>query len=205
MSKPFLEISIERTFEKELSNLELIEKIGKAFKLLYKKDYKIFDLKDDSYVRIDFESKEDFKKIYERSFSFYVYIFENFLDNNIEFQEIFQNKTELNELDELGELVDNPSENYIVLRYKTNFINPIRQYLGFTTRVNRYFGAKVINEELHDGYLRFLHTKEDFETLLTPGDVRSGWEEYFNIKQIDLEHPQIKEFFIIVEKWKKLF
>jgi hypothetical protein len=147
MSKPFLEISIERTLEKELSILELIEKIGKAFKLLYKKDYKINDLKDDSYVRIDFESKRDFKKIYEKSFSFYVYVFENFLDNNLDFHKLFKEKKGKN---------DNSLENYMVLRYKTNHINPIRQYLGFTTRVNKYFGAKVINEELHDGYLRFL-------------------------------------------------
>ena len=195
MSNPFLEISIERTFEKEKSILELIEKIGKAFKLLYKKDYKIFDLKDDSYVRIDFESKEDFKKNYEKSFSFYIYVFENFLDNNIEFQSIFQERKGKN---------DSSSENYIVLRYMTNYILPIRQYLGFTTRVNNIFGAKVINEELHDGYLRFLHTKEDFETLLTPGDVRSGWEDFFTIKQIDLDHPQIKEFFKVIEKWEEL-
>ena len=97
MSKPFLEISIERTLEEKLSILELVEKIGKAFKLLYKKDYQIFDLKDDSYVRITFTSKKDFKKIYEKSFSFYVYVFENFLDNNLEFQAIFQEKQRKND------------------------------------------------------------------------------------------------------------
>ena len=196
MSKPFLEISIERTLEKDLSILELIEKIGKAFKLLYKKDYKIFDLKDDSYVRIDFESKKDFEKIYEKSFSFYVYVFENLMDNNLEFQSLFQ---------EIMENVNNSLENYIVLRYKTNFINPIRQYLGFTTRVNQYFGSKVINEELEDGYLRFIHTKMDFEAMLVPGDIREGWEEFFKIKKIDLDHPQIKEFFKVIEKWEELF
>ena len=196
MSKPFLEISIERTFEKELSIFELVDKIGKAFKLLYKKNYKIFDLKDDSYVRIDFESKRDFEKIYEKSFSFYIYVFENLIDNNLEFQSLFQERKGKEE---------NLSENYIVLRYKTNCIYPIRQYLGFTTRVNNIFGAKVINEELHDGYIRFLHTKEDFETLLTPGDVRSGWEDFFNIKKIDLDHPQIIEFFNVIEKWENFF
>ena len=196
MVKPFLEISIEQTLEKKLSILELIEKIGKAFKLLYKKDYKIFDLKDDSYVRVDFETKRDFEKIYEKSFSFYVYVFENFLDNNLEFQSLFQ---------ERNEKKDNSKENYMVLRYKTNNVNPIRQYLGFTTRVNKYFGAKVINEELYDGYLRFLQTKVDFETLLVPGDIREGWEEYFKLKKIDLDHPQIKEFFKVIEKWEELF
>lgn len=194
--KPYLEISIERTYEKELSILELIEKIGKAFKLLYKKNYKIFDLKDDSYVRIDFESKRDFERIYEKSFSFYVYVFENFIDNNEAFQSIFRDKK--------GNKKNKP-ENYIVLRYKTNFINPIRQYLGFTTRINKIFGSTVINEELQDGYIRFVNTKEDFEALLVPGDVRQGWVDFFKIKKIDLDLPQIKEFFKIVEKWKKLF
>ncbi len=194
--KPFLEISIERTFEKELSILELVVKIGKAFKLLYKKNYKIFDLKDDSYVRIDFESKMDFEKIYEKSFSFYVYVFENFIDNNKAFQSIFRDKK--------GNKNKKP-ENYIVLRYKTNFINPIKQYLGFTTRVNKIFGSTVINEELADGYLRFVNKKEDFEALLVPGDVRQGWVDFFKIKKIDLDLPQIKEFFKVVEKWKKLF
>ena len=196
MSKPFLEISIERTFEEKLSILELVEKIGKAFKFLYHKDYKIFDLKDDSYVRIDFESNKDFKKIYEKSFSFYVYAFENFLDNNLEFQSLFQDRKGKN---------DNSSENYIVLRYKTNYVHPIRQYLGFTTRVNKYFGAKVINEELEDGYLRFVNTKMNFYALLVPGDIASGWESFFKIKKIDLNHPQIKEFFKVIEKWEELF
>ena len=196
MIKPFLEISIERTLEKELSILELVKKIGKAFKLLYKKDSEIFDLEDKSYVRIDFESSSDFEKIYEKSFSFYVFVFENFIDNNLEFQSIFQERKGKD---------DNSLENYLVLRYKTNNINPIRQYLGFTTRVNKIFGAKVINEELYDGYLRFLQTKEDFETLLVPGDIREGWEEFFKIKKIDLDHPQIKEFFKVIEKWEELF
>jgi len=101
--------------------------------------------------------------------------------------------------------VENSTENYIVLRYKTNHINPIRQYLGFTTRVNNYFGAKVINEELDDGYLRFVHTGMDFEALLVPGDIREGWEDFFRIKKIDLNHPQIIEFFKIIEKWEELF
>ncbi|MHA1561533.1 MAG: hypothetical protein ACTSPA_05355 [Promethearchaeota archaeon] len=174
----------------------MIEKIGKAFKLLYKKNYTIFDVKDDSYVRIDFESKRDFEKIYEKSFSFYVYVFENFIDKNNAFQSIFRNKKRNKK---------NQPENYIVLRYKTNFINPIKQYLGFTTRVNKIFGSTVINEELQDGYIRFVYTKEDFEALLVPGDVGSGWEEFFKIKNIDLEHPQIKEFFKVIEKWEELF
>ena len=196
MIKPFLEISIERTLEEELSNLEILKKIGKAFKLLYKKNPEIIDLGVKSYLRINFHTRSDFEKIYERSFSFYVFIFENFVDNNLEFQSIFQENT--------GN-VDNSDENYLVLRYKTNCINPIRQYLGFTTRVNKIFGAKVINEELYDGYLRFLQRKEDFETLLTPGDIREGWEEFFKIKKIDLNHPQIKEFFNVVKKWEELF
>ncbi|MHA1476146.1 MAG: hypothetical protein ACTSPA_10305 [Promethearchaeota archaeon] len=194
MIKPFLEISIEQTFEEKLSILELIKKIGKAYKLLYKKDFEIFDLEDKSYVRIDFKSIRDFEKIYESSFSFYVYAFENFLDKNEDFKSIFQNKKEKKR-----------TGNYIVLRYKTNYVNPIRQYLGFTTRVNKYFGAKVINEELEDGYLRFVHTKVDFEALLVPGDVHSGWEAFFKIKKIDLNHPQIKEFFNVIKKWESKY
>ena len=196
MIKPFLEISIERTLEEEISYLEMLKKIGKAFKILYKKDTEIVDLGDKSYLRVNFESRSDFEKIYERSFAFYVFIFENFIDNNIEFQSIFQ--------ENMGD-IDNSVENYLVLRYKTNCINPIRQYLGFTTRVNKIFGAKVINEELYDGYIRFLQRKEDFETLLTPGDIREGWEEFFKIKKIDLDHSQIKEFFKVIEKWEELF
>ena len=196
MIKPFLEISIERTLEEEISNIEMLKKIGKAFKLLYKKDAEIVDLGGKPCLRINFKSRTDFEKIYEKSFSFYVFIFENFVDNNLEFQSIFQENTEN---------VDNSEENYLVLRYKTNCINPIKQYLDFTTRVNKIFGAKVINEELYDGYLRFLQRKEDFETLLTPGDIREGWEEFFKIKKIDLDHPQIKEFFKVIEKWEEIF
>ncbi|RKX80735.1 MAG: hypothetical protein DRP58_12785, partial [Spirochaetes bacterium] len=114
-----------QTTEKEKSlKLEIIEKIKRAFKLLYKKESKILYLGNESYLRIDFESERDFEKIYEKSFSFYVYIFENFLDNNHEFQAIFKDNLEKKE---------ETIENYLVLRYKTNYIYPIKRYLGFTT------------------------------------------------------------------------
>ncbi len=200
MDSPFLEISIESTLEKSISESAFINRISKAYKSLYGKDSEIHHINKKLSVRINFDSIADFDKIYEVPYSMYVYLFDNFLNGNDDFEKLFLKNNSLNNSD-----VDGSDENYLVLRYHTNCISPMRRYYGFTSRVNQIFGAKVVNEEIMDGFLRFIKTKNDFEALLTPGDIETGWKERFKLQNIDLTHPLVLTFFDHVREWKNLW
>ena len=149
-------------------------------------------------IHVEFPSKEAFAKIYERQYSMYVFLFDEFLQENLTISSLFSewlNKP--NHTNEYGTF-----ENYLVLRYRTNCLEIMRQFYEFSAKINKFFGSRIINEELVDGYLRFIHTKEDFEILLLPGNVEEAWEATFKIRGADLDHPLIQKFFATIRKWK---
>ncbi|XEO75516.1 hypothetical protein WKT22_00534 [Candidatus Lokiarchaeum ossiferum] len=198
METPFLEISVEHTLEKSMSIYEILSQISVAFEVLYKKDANIIEQGGIFCVRIDFDSTLDFEKIYEQPYSLYTFLFDNFINGNDEFEKLFSEDTS-NQIPNKNGL----EENYLVLRYRTNCIAPMRNYYGFTSHVNKIFGDKVINEEIVDGYLRFIQTKTDFKALLAPGDVETGWKKRFERRKVDLNHPLIQEFFEKVKEWNE--
>ncbi|MHA1522049.1 MAG: hypothetical protein ACTSRK_17880 [Promethearchaeota archaeon] len=183
----FLEISVDSTAEKNLTELELLEQVSHAFKDLYGKNCRMIENNGKSCVRIEFPSQEAFAKIYEKPYSMYVFIFEEFLQNNLSIENLFagaqSSKSVENENDE------EPEENYLVLRYRSNCVEPMRQYYEFTAKINKFFGAVVLNEQLLDGYLRFISTKKDFEILLLPGDMILKFYYYLVIWKVHGEKP----------------
>lgn len=198
MESPFLEISIEQTSEKSISEHEIISRIAAAFQILYGTDAKVVENGDSFHVSINFNSISDFEKIYEKPYSMYTFLFDHFINENVEFENLFLDAQSSSTLP-----VAEEEKNYLVLRYRTNCITPMRRYYGFTVHVNKIFGDKVINEEIADGYLRFLKTKVDFEALLVPGDVETGWKKRFEMRKVDTNHPLILEFFNKVREWKQ--
>lgn len=194
----FLEISIDATQEKKLSKLEILGKIGAGFRKLYGKNYQLISKDENPYIRVDFPNQKAFEKIYEKPYSMYVFIFEEFVQENLSIENLFANSS----LQKSVKFQEEQEENYLVLRYKSNCLEPMRQYYEFTEKVNKFFGSKVYNEELYNGYLRFINTKEDFEILLLPGDMKHAWRETFKIRKVDENHPLIQKFFSSIEKWK---
>ena len=200
MESIFLEMSIENTKEKEIPQKELIELIGIAYNEIYRKSTNAIQKGSKWVLRIEFPSQKDFAAIYEKSFNMYVYLFDNFIAHYPEFENLFNNHK--NHQGNLPDEVD--LTNYMTLRYRTNCIFPIRQYFGFATRVIKIFGSQVVNEEIADGYLRFINTKADFLALLQPVDLMEDWKGKFKLRKVDLDHPLIIEFFKILEKYLSL-
>ena len=58
-----------------------------------------------------------------------------------------------------------------------------------------------MNEEIEDGYLRFIRTKEDFIALLQPADILEDWEKIFKMRKVDLDHPLSIEFFKFLKEY----
>ena len=86
----FLEISIDSTLERALTELELLEQVSHGFKKLYGKNCRTIENDGKPCVRIDFPSQQAFAKIYEKSYSMYVYIFEQFVQENLSIENLFE-------------------------------------------------------------------------------------------------------------------
>ena len=94
-------------------------------------------------------------------------------------------------------------ENFFIFHYKTNNVEPMRRNYLLTTKMNNFMGQRIAFEEIDSRFLRFIHTKNYFESMLVMNTRREGWEEYFQSKKISLTHPTILAFFEIVAKWEK--
>lgn len=197
MDSPYLEILIEKTLEKSLSEYQLMTQISDAYRYLYNKIVEIRKENQRFFIHIPFESISEFNKLYENVFSMYSFIYDNFLFGNVEFKKLF-NSDGFSEPVHMEEV----SEFYLILKYRTNYVFPLRRYYRLTSPVNQLLGDNIVEEEIADGFLRFIKTRIDFDALLTPGDVENGWKERFKKRNIDLNHPLVKNFFQTVQDWK---
>lgn len=191
---PFLEIHIDSTLETSKTHNELVREIGNAYQTMYSKSVSYMQNQNLEFIRVDFETKSEFEAVFESSFNFYAFIFDNFLVKYPDFPKLFQ---------KCQDHSHKQHKNYIVLRYKTDYITPLRRYYGFTSRVNLLFGSNVMNEEIEDGYLRFIRTKIDFLHLIQPVGIQADWEHLFKIRQVSLKHPLVKAFFEAFQEWNE--
>ena len=193
---PYLEISIYDTIEKEMSIELLTSQLSEAYSRMYSAQTSILGEGDQSKVVVTFKSKEDFNQIYNKSYNLYVYLFDNFLTKYSEFSSLFHFDSQ-----------EQPKiqENYMVLRFQTDYIQPLRRYYGFTNRVNQIFGSNVYNEEILGGYLRFIFSKEDYLHLIHPANHRKDWEEIFLLKHVALDNPLVQAFLETFDKWNQIW
>ncbi len=159
---------------------------------------KLYDSLDSSYLRYDFSSREDFQALYDGDYEAYEFLYDNILNNEMDFDFIHKTLSQ-RDAEKMGE----DEENYIIFHYKSNFIEPMRRNYGLTTKMNNIMGQRIAYEEIEGGFLRFVHTKDDFESMLLMSTKKKGWEDYFRSKQIALTHPIIVEFLTIVDKWEQ--
>ena len=199
MGNIYLEISIEETIEKEFSEKELINQLRDAYGKQYFQKSTILHSHDQWKMRVEFSSQKEFEGIYEKSYQMYVYLFDNFISKHSKFEELFQNTNSSKNFSKQKSI----TRNYMVLRYSTNCIWPIRRFFGFTARVNKIFGSHVANEEIENGYIRFIETKKDFLSLLHPADIEENWRGMFKIRNVDMDHPLIKGFFATLQEWSE--
>ena len=97
---------------------------------------------------------------------------------------------------------DPPAKNYAIIRYRSNYLEPLRRNYNLIYKVNEYLGSNVYNEEIGDGFLRFIKNKEDFDAMLLAADEVEAWKEWFNLYEYDLDNPIITQFLEIVHKKK---
>ncbi|MHA1612382.1 MAG: hypothetical protein ACTSVZ_01845 [Promethearchaeota archaeon] len=194
----FLEISVVETQEKGLSHLEILQKIIDDYTGVYCIPHSSVEIISDSKCRFSFQSEQEFWAFYDVDFNIYNYMYDNLLTNYEDFPRFIKKNLFLNQT------ASKPQNNedddfYLIIKLRTNFINPLKRNFELTYKINEIFGDQVFNEEVADGYLRFYKTKVDFENNLLPINNIEAWIEWFKNLNIDITHPIIQNFLKILK------
>ena len=201
MKKPYLEISILSIFDKDISDLEIISTIkDNILGYIPKKPRKV-EIRDNNKVYFEFESLEDFSAMYEKDYQIYSYVLDEILQNNLDFKPNMFQKKKKKEINIPQNGLNDEIENYLVLKNKSNYLEPMRRNYNLIYRVNEILGSHVVVEEVQDGFLRFIRSQQDFEALLIETDEVVNWLKLFEVLQIDIDNPTIQKFITIIKSY----
>ncbi|TFH29372.1 MAG: hypothetical protein E4G98_03930 [Promethearchaeota archaeon] len=201
--KPFLEISIISYSD---PNLYLDAFFQRAKENLL--DYgpippERIEITDVPSIYLEYQSLEDFEALYEKDFRVYTFLLDQILQSPNSETILNQNLQKLS-ADSLTNTNSNKSvddENYLVLRYKSNYLDPMKKNYNLVHRMNRFLGVQIINEELQDGFIRFVKTKADYESMFVGNDEVEKWIQFFEVLQLDITHPTIVKFLEIIKSY----
>ncbi|WP_371805367.1 hypothetical protein [Candidatus Lokiarchaeum ossiferum] len=201
MNKPFLEISVVSTTDANLDVVEVLKKIKRSIMEYPGNPPKSAEITTKPSILFTFASLNHFKAMYENDYRIYSYLYEEIIQKQVDLSaNIFKTGAKSLAANSTQESTEN-KENYIVLRYYSNNIAPMRRHYQLIYKVNEIFGFQITNEEVQDGFLRFFKTKKDFEGLSIGRDEVAKWMEVFRIFKIDVEHPSIKKFIEIIQSY----
>ncbi|UYP45542.1 hypothetical protein NEF87_001827 [Candidatus Lokiarchaeum ossiferum] len=198
MVLPVLEVSIVSTTEQNITHLQFLNEISRSFKEHDRVKCITEERESKPYLKVIFESEDQFKKIYDDGFQIYSYIFE-------EVQKMGLNFDDIAEISNYNFSPNSEKQNYLVTLYRTDLIDPIRKNYRLASAFNQLIGCHVSYEEISNGFIRFVHSKEDYLSLMKNFIELSDWEMYFKTKNIDLTHPTIQKFLKIIEKMIQKF
>lgn len=200
---PFIEIELISTTETALMPKDILEIIKKRFEKTHNVKTSWAGTETTPIVRLNYVSLDALVKGYSRDLFLFNYFIELMnadpewlqeLLNLVNFSAVGQ--TSLNS----GESLDACTEpnNYVVLKYRTNYKDPLRKNYQFTSKIAQILGENVCIEEIDDGFLYFFQTKGSFEDAnfdkLQPAELRM----WFQKKGLNPEHPKIRPIFDLV-------
>ena len=203
MEKPFLEISVVSKTDENLTIIDVLEQIKGNIMNYPANPPESVVISSKPSIIFTFSDLEHFKAMYEKDYRIYSYLYEKVLRQHVDLSSsIFKAKS--------GKMNASTStqstamqKNYIVLRYHSNNLAPMRRNYQLIYKVNEIFGFRVTNEEVQDGFVRFIKTKEDYDGMFVGRDEVEKWIEVFRLFEIDLTHPSILKFIEILKSFLK--
>ena len=190
---PFIEISIISTIEKKKSKKEIIQQIKERFERTHnvKGIWKGTD--DSPILRLDYPSEKAFLDGYTRDLDLFNKVIEEINKGNFPFSELFSK----------GSKTDEISENYLVLKYYTNWKGPMVKNYQFTSKAAEIIGVVFNIEEIEDGFLIFYQRKIDYDAnqidRLNIKELKSFFTDY----NLDLNLPNVQLLFKFLEEKSK--
>jgi hypothetical protein len=209
--RPFLEISVLSAQDPEFDIPSFLER-AKAQLLSYlpRPPEQVY-ISDKPALVLKFATKADFEEMYEKDIAIYSYLLEHMFGDESDgvFPPLSQTRPPPSARKGDGGSShptgsDTPpegEENYLVLRYRSNYIEPMRRNYNLVYQVNRHLGAQIVNEELHDGFIRFVKTKRDYESMFIGNDEMAKWREFFRVLGFGPDNPTVTKFMDILQSY----
>jgi len=191
---PYIEISIIRTSEKKKSKREIIQNIKERFERTHdvKGSWKGTD--DSPIIRLDYTSKKAFLDGYTRDLEFFNMVIDEINLGNFPFHELFPKDS----------ITDEISENYLVLKYITNWKEPMVKNYQFTSKAAEIIGVVFNIEEIEDGFLMFYHKKIDFDANQIDRLDIDELKKFFTENNLDLNLPSVQPLFKFLKDKSKI-
>ncbi|MHA1673763.1 MAG: hypothetical protein ACTSYI_09040 [Promethearchaeota archaeon] len=214
---PFLEVTLMELNDSDADFHQILDRLRQNFLTYYNLDPSYIEFQGNNQIMVHFSKKEEFYRVYDQDYAVYQYLYENILQNDLlgNLNDIRIQKDQKNseiqkkspssglKQDQNLDIDESQAKNYAIIRYRSNFLEPLRRNYNLIYKVNEYLGSNVYNEEIGDGFLRFIKNKEDFDAMLLAADEVEAWKEWFNLYEYNLNNPIITQFLEIVHKKKK--
>jgi hypothetical protein len=186
MAPPIIEILVVATTEAKLSNEQILTIIKKRIERLDKVPAQMKIENEEPILYINYTTTDAFLDSYQREFPIFDTFLRILLDGQLDLTNINakspKKKTDL-------------QENYLILKYKTNWKDPLRKYYEYTLQFTQYFDIGIMVEEIDDGFLLFHHTKEDFTIGQMDKTNPQEIQHWLQQRGIDLQKSGLKTFF----------
>ena len=188
---PFLKVNIVSTTERTLNSQEILEVMKNQVdesQILYT-SFSI-DAEEKVILEITGESEEEFKAFFKQDFYILDKIMELLEKKEIDLRQFFP-ETPKNQKSEA------PFENYLVLRYITNFPDPVRENLRYFQWFSDQINEFIHFEEISDGFLRFYRNKLDYQSNNLIRNTMEGMQEWLKLKNVSLPQ-EIMEIMVVL-------
>ncbi|MHA1673912.1 MAG: hypothetical protein ACTSYI_09810 [Promethearchaeota archaeon] len=199
--QPFIIISIVSSIEPESAYYDILQKIASRSKKLgnARIEFGQEDIqgKSQPFLKIIYPSFEKIQEVYHYKTQFFVKVLEDFQKNHHVYDKLFSQAFEAG-------VKSNPSQtknNYLLLKYRTNFRSPLLRYYEFGIKLGTYVGSMFYMEEIEDGFLLFYQREEDF---IAHQVDRLNLQElilWFEERGFPRDHPSVQ---VMLEHMKKI-
>jgi len=206
--KPFLEILSISTTNPKLKMEVLLQRAKGYFLRLCPIPPERIEIKDKNSIYLEFRNLEDFKAMYEKDLRIYKFLLDEILKTSnpesiLNDESKFLHKDGLTDNRAKNDEDNENDENYMVLRYRSNYLEPMRKNYAVVHHMNQMLGVQIMTEELQDGFIRFIKTRADFESMFVGKDEVEKWIKFFNVLHMDINNPTIARFLDIVKSYLK--
>ena len=190
---PFIEISIEKTTEKKKIKKELIKKVKERFERTHDVKGSWKGTENSPILRLDYPTKKAFLDGYTRDLDLFNMVIEEINKGNFPFNELFSNDSKTDEM----------TENYMVLKYITNWKEPMIKNYQVTSNTAEIIGVVFNIEEIEDGFLMFYQRKIDFDSNQIDRLNIDELKKFFTEYNLDLDLPNVQTLFKFLEDKSK--
>ena len=191
VAHPYIEIEVINTKEDNLTKKDLLNNKKNDFKTGADLTFKWIGTLDNPILHIEFGSKNAISNFYHQEIPFYETVMKYAADLEKYLRPQFYRSQDTHSE---KVITTDYSEIYIVLKYTTNFKEPLRNYYRFTVPVGNLIGAPISIEEVEDGFLHFIKSQELYEGINLNKLDFEVLRDWFEAKGIDLGLDWMKEF-----------